>query len=56
MDDRPLCVKDNVRMENVEIGVETLYDKSGRVQYGDLYKCPVCKFEIITELGEPSRR
>lgn len=50
----PVCVKCEVRMARSKIGVnaELMAGKEGyQIWSGDLYRCPLCDFEVLTGFG-----
>ncbi len=49
-DINPLCVKCSRSMERIRNGVKVKYSED-EAQYGDLFKCPDCGFEIVVDFG-----
>ena len=45
-----MCVKDQVSMRCVKMGVKVKYD-SHEAQHGDVYCCPVCGFKVVVSFG-----
>ena len=53
-DIRPICAKCQYSMLPEKNGVKVKYS-SDSAQHGDLYRCPICGYEVIVGFGEKFR-